>query len=107
MIDRIIRVILKNPEDPIGTITCIPDKLEALQEAVGGPIEMVYLDGQNLLIVNAEGKLRGLESNFKFYASDVAGPVIVAGYTDDELSDTTLDLEQWQEMLAKVGTAQE
>ena len=107
MINKIIRVIIKKPEDALGTVTCIQNHAESIQDIVGGPIEMIYLDGQSLLIVNEEGKLRGLAPNFKFYADVIAGPVIVAGYQDDVLSDTGLDLEEWQAMLEKVGSAME
>ncbi len=41
----------------------IPNTLEACQELVGGPIEVVALMPDVLLICNEEGKLRGLAPN--------------------------------------------
>ena len=47
----------KEPEE-----VTIPNTLEAMQEMVGGFIEIVYLDDV-CLVCNEEGKLMGLEGN--------------------------------------------
>ena len=50
----------------------IDNTLEALQNAVGGYIEVIYLNKQRpaCLICNEEGKLSGLPMNRALYAGD-------------------------------------
>lgn len=52
--------------------------LDEMQLAVGGYIEFVYLNDGNVLVVNEEGKLRGLDLNMS--ATDMAAPTL--GPTD-------------------------
>jgi len=40
-------------------------ELKELQDIVGGWIEAVYFDAENVMIVNEEGKLMGLPFNLK------------------------------------------
>lgn len=47
---------LPDPSDEIGL-------LQALQRAVGGMIQVVYLTGDRLMIINEMGKLLNFESN--------------------------------------------
>lgn len=53
----------------------ISNELESFQALVKGYIECVPWDNRYLMIVNAEGKLEGLQYNFKFYDDDIVGPV--------------------------------
>lgn len=41
----------------------VRDDLDALQELVGGYIEFVYFDDGSAMMVNEEGRLRGLPPN--------------------------------------------
>jgi hypothetical protein len=49
--------------------------LKQMQNLVGGYIEIVYLDGDELMIVNEEGVLFGLPHNV--LASALSGKIIV------------------------------
>lgn len=53
-------------------------KLAQLQEIVGGLIEILRLDGGKIMVINEEGKIRGLDYNKKAtdiaYASDALIP---------------------------------
>lgn len=49
--------------------------LEELQAIVGGYIEIIYVKGNDIMVLNEEGKLIGLPINGK--ASRMAGEVIV------------------------------
>ena len=66
----------------------IPDKLEALQQAVRGYIEVTYPFDDNAFVVgNEEAKLIGLEGNRRIGESIYAGNIIIAG--DDGQGGTT------------------
>ena len=66
----------------------IPDKLEALQQAVGGYIEVTYpFDDNAFVIGNEEAKLVGLEGNRRIGDSIYAGNILIAA--DDGYGGTT------------------
>lgn len=66
----------------------IPDKLEALQQAVGGYIEVTYpFDDNAIVIGNEEAKLIGLEGNRRIGDSIYAGTILIAA--DDGYGGTT------------------
>lgn len=59
----------------------IRNELEELQDLVGGYIEVLPMGGDLRLIVNEEGKLRGLEPNILAPTLDIlVGPVIATAY---------------------------
>ena len=49
--------------------------LEELQEVVGGYIEIIYVKGNDIMVLNEEGKLIGLPFNDK--ASELTSELIV------------------------------
>ena len=71
----------------------IPDKLESLQEAVGGYIEITYpFDDNAIVISNEESKLIGMDGNRRVNGQIYAGPMLISA--DDgsgELTDLTDD----------------
>lgn len=72
----------------------VPDTLEALQQAVGGYIEVVPLTEQLCVICNEEGKLLGLPPVAAMPARrDVlCGPLVICRTTPDgELTDAEED----------------
>lgn len=72
----------------------IPDELEALQQAVGGYIEVTYpFDDNAILIGNEEAKLIGLEGNRRIGHSIYAGNLLIAA-DDGEGGTTDLTDEQ-------------
>ena len=63
----------------------IPNELEALQELVGGYVETVPLEEDLIFLVNAEGKLLGLEPNVVAPSLDVlVGDIAVVAYDGGE-----------------------
>jgi hypothetical protein len=46
-----MKVIIKRPDEPVGHVQTIPNDLKALQQAVDGHIETVYLDSGLVMIV--------------------------------------------------------
>lgn len=74
-----MRIVMVEPGKP-AYVTEIPHTLEAEQKAVGGLIEIVYLDDGGILVCNDEGKLRGLEGNRRLdNGSIIAGPFFIVG----------------------------
>lgn len=51
------------------------DSLEAMQEAVGGWVEVIRISKGDVLLVNEEGRLRGMKRNA--IVSDMLGRLIV------------------------------
>lgn len=73
----------------------IENTLRALQNEVGGYIEVVMLSDKAAMIVNEEGLLRGMAPNP--IASNVAntkivGPAVVVGVDGDEFTDIPTDI---------------
>lgn len=60
--------------------------LEAMQNTVGGYIEMINLDHGDVIVVNEEGKLIGLEGNRKLGDDILTGSFFIAGTDDEDLA---------------------
>ena len=97
-----IRAIIKRPDELYGHVTNISNTLENLQRTVEGYIETVPF-GENVLIVNEEGKLRGLEPNIKVQSDVLVGTVVLVGIDGEELADCTLDFGVWKRWLDNYG----
>lgn len=73
-----IRVLKIEPGRPPEEVK-MANTLEALQEAVGGLIEVVTLDSDVCLICNDEGKLIGLPGNRRLRGDIIAGTFVIVG----------------------------
>jgi hypothetical protein len=96
--DTIDVVIIEPLREPYHTT--IENTLTALQQKVGGYIEIVSpLDGDNnaCVICNEEGKLKGLPLNRQIGNDIIAGTFIVAGLKEDIASLTEKQIEQYKE----------
>lgn len=67
-----MQVVRKDPGKP-PVITQVKNTLEALQQAVGGPIETVTIARDAVIICNEEGCLRDLPFNCRFCGINFAG----------------------------------
>lgn len=98
-----IKVIIKKPGQKYGTVCYMYNTLESFQTAVGGYIETVPLGAENIMVVNEEGKIRGLEANMHVgswpFGDTIRGTVVVVGHTEDEFSDVTIDFKQWKKLV--------
>ena len=83
----------------------IPNTLEAMQQMVGGLIEIVYLDDV-CLVCNEEGKLMGLEGNRRVGHDIISGTFFLAGDTDygEFCSLTQEQLNQFSQRFAQPET---
>lgn len=89
-----IKVIMVEPnKHPI--VTTIKTKLENLQEAVGGLIEIIDIEANICILCNEEGKLIGLEGNRKLGDDILVGTFYVCGSNDEgdlvSLTDSQID----------------
>ena len=86
--------------------------LEALQNTVGGNIEVVYpFEDQVGLIVNEEGKINGLPLNRPLYDSEgelydiLAGNILVVGLTKDNFGSLTpTQMKHYEELFHQPQT---
>ena len=87
-----MRVIFKEPGKEPRTMI-IPNTLKMLQDLVGGYIETIRVSDRAILIMNEEGKLKGLEPNFFFGAIGdiIVGPVIIVGDGGEDFTDLPED----------------
>lgn len=84
-----IKVVIVEPhKNP--TITTIKTKLENLQEAVGGLIEIIDIEDNVCILCNEEGKLTGLEGNRALGEDILVGTFYVCGSNNEgELTSLT------------------
>lgn len=77
-----MQVVCKSPGRP-PVVAQVKNTLEALRQAVGGPIETVTLARDAVIICNEEGRLMGLPHNCRFLGIDFVGPILVVGVDGD------------------------
>ena len=92
-----MRVVLVEPGKPAISKE-LPNRLEVLQQEVGGWIEAVYLaDDDACMIVNEEGKLLGMKPNILMKNGDgsvydvLCGNVLIVGVDEDDFCGLTDD----------------
>lgn len=90
-----MRVIVKRPEDAVGSVQDIPNTLKALQELVGGYIKQVTVCTDLAVVCNEEGRLLGLPHNCNLLGVDFVGTVVVVGVDGDEFTDCPLAFHDW------------
>lgn len=83
-----INVLFKEPGQGAVILT-IPNELESFQKYVDGHIEAIPFSDEAVLIINEEGKLRGMPFNFHCW-DDIVGPAIVCGVNGEEFSDVPI-----------------
>ena len=100
---RKIKCIVKRPDEKYGHMTNVSDRLENLQNTVGGYIEVVpvvsNMDGTRVVcICDEEGKLKGYDRNFKLYGDIIVGTVILCGVEGDKFADIPIDFQTWKKV---------
>ena len=81
----------------------VPHELSAMQQAVGGLIEVVRNGDGTLLVCNEEGKLLGMEGNRRIPGDVLAGPFFVVGDAGETFrSLTEEELERYRERFAEI-----
>lgn len=107
MSDAKVRCIIKRPDEQYGHVTNISTSLKNLQKIVGGPIETVACGGSSVIICNEEGKIRGLEPNFRigsgWLADVIVGEAIVIGTDGEDFCDLPISFDVWKKLLKGWG----
>jgi len=97
-----IKVIIKEPgEAPY--MAKVANRLDALQELVGGYIEPVPIRGNVDMIVNEDGKIYGLPVNFTAGRDYVAGPAVFVGTAGEEFTDVPMTVEAVERWIKKAS----
>lgn len=98
-----LRAIIKSPDDLVGHMCNVSDRLEAMQEAVGGWIETVTLDRQVVIVCNEEGKIRGMEPNCAVCGIPFYGTIVAIGYDGKgNFADIPIKMPEWRSEYLKM-----
>ena len=107
-----MRVIIKNPGEPIGHYEEIENDLHALQRKVGGYVEAVTIKPDLVMLCDEDGIAKGAEKNFlmEFRTGKhqwIRGIVLLCGLDGDEFTDVPIELETWELYLMMWGNITE
>ena len=84
-----IKVVAQNPGE-ISRIVTVPNTLEALQELVGGYIEVHHIGNGLLLVMDEDGRLKGLPENVRCVQyGTIVGPVFITADKDEDFRSLT------------------
>ena len=103
-----IKVIIKRPDEKIGHATNISQGGNI--EVVTSNIEAVTTGCIGVLIIcNEEGKIKGLEPNFRYVRYGITSPdvirgtAIICGFDGEEFVDVPITRQHWKTYLEKWG----
>ncbi len=99
---EMIRVVTKQPGASPRTML-ISNRLESLQNRVGGYIETVSVFRDVVMICNEEGKLKRMQPNFLYGFDMIVGPVVFAGVDRDKLVSLTPEQTEKVKELIREG----
>ena len=92
-----MRVFVKEPGmDP--EEMQIENTLEALQNLVGGFIEVVPMAADAAIVVNEEGIIRDLPYNTCYCGQFLFGTMVFVGVDGEEFSDVPISFEEFREI---------
>lgn len=84
-----IKVLIKEPNKPCRMAT-IPNRLKALQEVVGGYVEVVQITTDTAILCNEEGLINALPYNCTLFGHQLFGTILIAGVDGAEFDDAPL-----------------
>lgn len=77
-----IKVVLQHPGE-VSVIATVPNTLKAMQQAVGGYIETLTLPNGLLVVLDEEGRLKGLKPNVRSMYGVFVGTVLITKSNDE------------------------
>lgn len=94
-----IRVIIKKPGERYGTEQEIWNTPGAIQEAVGGYIEVKILDDGLAAVFDEEGLLKISGWNMYLKGIPILGTIVFAGVDGEEFTDCPLSMEEFRKKI--------
>lgn len=86
-----IKLVVQNPGE-ISRIVTIPNTLEAMQEVIGGYIETVTLPNGLVLVMDEEGRLKGLRENVRCVQfGTIVGRIFITAAEGESFRSLTVD----------------
>ena len=96
-----INVWIKKPgKDPENK--WIINTLGSLQAVVQGYIETVTIADDVVVICNEEGRIRNMPYNCELCGIDFVGPIVIAGFQEDEFTNCPWDMDEMNEQLPQL-----
>ena len=101
---RMIKVIVKEPNEPVGHVEEVSAALESLQKLVGGYIEAIPIAKGISVLCNEDGRLLGLPANcFVRPHMEVVGTIVVIGTDKYNFDSCPCTLGAWKTYLNKIN----
>ena len=88
--EEILTVIVKEP-DKLPKAVKVRNKLEPMQELVGGYLEKVSLYDYLVVLCDEEGRLKGKKYNCRLHGIDFVGTIVLVGTWRDEFASVPYD----------------
>lgn len=89
-----MKIIVKNPgQNPHYEWT--DNTLEALQNIVGGYIEVIALASDLAIICNEEGRIYGLPLNCNICGVTFVGTIMAVGFKDEDFDDVPISIDEF------------
>lgn len=99
---RKLSVFAKRPDSKLYH-TAISDSLENLQRFVGGPIEVVAITSDVIIICNENGKIDGVSKyNCTILGEQFFGPLIFCGVNGEDFADIPVSFEVFKVVLPQL-----
>lgn len=104
--DDLLRILYVEPHKP-AVIAEMESGLPAIQRAVKGHYEQIYMDETTVVLCNEEGKLNGMEGNRRYNDGKniIAGPFVVIGSGEEDY--VSLTDEQVEKYMRIFGQPEE
>lgn len=87
-----MRALFKAPKDDKFREIVVPNKLDVLQQLVGGHIETVTIATDAVIICNEEGRILGLDPNCNYCGIDFVGPILIVGTDGEDFTDCPMSV---------------
>ena len=85
---KMIKCVFQRP-GRISEVITIPETLDSFQNLVGGNIETLTLTNGFVIVMNEEGRYRGMKPNIECYAGVIVGNIFITKAEGDHFVSLT------------------